>query len=69
MTKLVSLRPHAAMQRVDRQRAEVVAHLHRVGEVGHDLLGHALVGLVLEVQTPGIRDVEFPSSRAESVDT
>ena len=35
---------------VDRDVAELVARLQLLGDLGHDLLGHALVGLVLEVR-------------------
>ena len=35
---------------VDRDVAQLVARLQLVGDLGHDLFGHALVGLVLEVR-------------------
>ena len=42
--------PDAADAVRDRDRAEVVRALEVGGQVGHDLLGHALVGLVVEVE-------------------
>ena len=40
---------HAPDAMVDRDLAELVPPLQRFGQPGHDLLGHALVGLVLEM--------------------
>ena len=50
--------PDAADAVVDRDRAELVARVQAVGDLRHHLLGHSLVGLVVEVGDGAVAGVD-----------